>query len=66
MIESHQNLLEKYYEQGRKVIFEYSGDIDFDIGELIGEIRAYAGNNGLDSSFTDADIFDDYTRRLDD
>lgn len=56
MIESHQQLLEKYYRADMNCIDERSSDITNDTLKLIGEVREYADKFHLDSRFTDADF----------
>jgi hypothetical protein len=47
MIESHQDLLEKYFSAERGVISEYSVNIEGDTEQLYQEVKRYAEANGL-------------------
>lgn len=51
MIKSHQHLLEKYYRAQTRILWDYHGDIDSGMSELISEIEEYAEGQDLDTAF---------------
>jgi hypothetical protein len=50
-IASEDHLLKMYYDARRKVIYEWSGDFEQDIGNLNRQVIEYAEQRGLDYPF---------------